>query len=202
MTGYEALVAATGGFLVGALAMLWALTRGVDMDTTGVFDKLFSLLQALLMIRATVGANDYSPLQRLRAKVKHQRKVHLRLKVQRLQARLRALEGEGNGHVGANNYSPLHSAALMTVALALAGCSTCEPVKVPVSVPCNAPMPQRPAMPTEALDVDVALDDFVAAAAAEIERREGYEKLLRAAVSACAAGEASLPVSQKPSLKE
>ena len=45
--------------------------------------------------------------------------------------------------------------------------------------------PQRPAMPTEALAVDAALDDFVAAAAAEIERREGYEQLLRAALAAC-----------------
>ena len=59
--GYEVLVAALGGLLVGAIAMLWALTRGDSMDTTGIFDKLFSLLQALLMIRATVGANNYSP---------------------------------------------------------------------------------------------------------------------------------------------
>ena len=75
---------------------------------------------------------------------------------------------------------------LITAAAAmLAGCSTCEPVKVPVPVPCNAPAPQRPTMPTEALTADATLDDFVAAAAAEIERREGYELQLRAALQAC-----------------
>lgn len=75
--------------------------------------------------------------------------------------------------------------APLAFAFLLAGCSTCEPVRVPVPVPCNAPMPQRPAMPTESLEADAPLDDFVAAAAAEIERREGYEHLLRAALVAC-----------------
>ena len=74
---------------------------------------------------------------------------------------------------------------IVAAAAVLAGCSTCEPVKVPVPVPCRVAMPQRPQMPTEALDADVSLDDFVAAAAAEIERREGYELQLRAALQAC-----------------
>lgn len=70
-------------------------------------------------------------------------------------------------------------------AVLMAGCSTCEPVRVPVPVPCTVTPPQRPQMPTEALAADTSLDDFVAAAAAEIERREGYEVQLRAALQAC-----------------
>ena len=73
------------------------------------------------------------------------------------------------------------SAALFT------GCATKqEPLRVAVPVPCRVAMPARPQMPTEALAPDVSLDDFVAAAAAEIERREGYEVQLRAALAACA----------------
>lgn len=72
---------------------------------------------------------------------------------------------------------------------AMAGCATKqEPLRVAVPVPCRVAVPQRPVMPTEALAPDVALDDFVAAAAAEIERREGYEVQLRAALAACAGG--------------
>lgn len=77
--------------------------------------------------------------------------------------------------------------AALTQAALLAGCAAKgEPVRVAVPVPCNVNMPQRPNMPTEALTPDAALDDFVAAAAAEIERREGYELQLRAALEACA----------------
>ncbi len=76
---------------------------------------------------------------------------------------------------------------MVAAALLLAGCSTCEAVRVPVPVPCKVTPPQRPSMPTEALAADTSLDDFVAAAAAEIERREGYELQLRAALQACQA---------------
>ncbi len=71
-----------------------------------------------------------------------------------------------------------------------AGCSAApqiQSVKVPIPVPCQASIPDRPAMPTESLPQAYSLDLFVAAAAAEIERREGYEKELRAALSACTA---------------
>ena len=69
----------------------------------------------------------------------------------------------------------------------LAGCAAKgEPVRIAVPVPCRVALPTRPHMPTEALAPDVSLDDFVAAAAAEIERREGYEVQLRAALEACA----------------
>ena len=81
------------------------------------------------------------------------------------------------------------SLSLVMMALALAGCATKqEPVRVAVPVPCRVAMPQRPVMPTESLAPDVALDDFVAASVAEIERREGYELQLRAALAACAGG--------------
>ena len=94
-----------------------------------------------------------------------------------------------NGHVvGANNHLPLR-AVIMVAGLLLAGCATKpEPVRVAVPVPCAVQVPQRPEMPTESLTPDVALDDFVAAAAAEIERREGYEVQLRAALLACGEG--------------
>ena len=83
---------------------------------------------------------------------------------------------------------------LTTAALAamLAGCAApsaprVQQVNVPVPVPCRESEPPRPAMPTEALDADVTLDAFAAAAIAEIERREGYEGQLRAALAACTA---------------
>jgi len=75
----------------------------------------------------------------------------------------------------------------------LAGCATTDrvtvqTVKVPVPVECRVHTPARPAMPTEALRSDGAgLDAFVAAAAAEIELREGYEGELVAALAACTA---------------
>ena len=72
-------------------------------------------------------------------------------------------------------------------ALLLAGCATKqEPLRIAVPVPCRVALPTRPAMPTDALAPDVSLDDFVSAAAAEIERREGYELQLRAVIEACA----------------
>ena len=79
-----------------------------------------------------------------------------------------------------------------TLAAMLAGCAASPPpvrvqrVSVPVPVPCRVATPARPAMPTEALAPDTALDTFAAAAIAEIERREGYEGELRAALAACA----------------
>lgn len=71
----------------------------------------------------------------------------------------------------------------------LAGCGATAPrlqaVKVPVPVQCQATVPDRPAMPTESLKPGVTLFEFVKAAQAEIERREGYEERLRAALAEC-----------------
>lgn len=80
---------------------------------------------------------------------------------------------------------------ILASALALAGCATTEPrtvlqrINVPVPVECREEAPARPLMPTEALREGVDLDQFAQAAMAEIERREGYEIRLRAALDAC-----------------
>ena len=60
-----------------------------------------------------------------------------------------------------------------------------QEVKVPVPVECKEPTPDRPVMPTESLQKGVALPVFVKAAQAEIERREGYEGRLLAALENC-----------------
>ena len=48
-------------------------------------------------------------------------------------------------------------------------------------------------MPTEALRPGATVDQYVQASAAEIERREGYEGLLRTALAACTAPIAASP---------
>ena len=86
---------------------------------------------------------------------------------------------------------PLLSAALAATVL-LVGCGATPParveiqqVKVPVPVPCDEPEPERPTMPTEHLAGDADVDSYVQAAGAELERREGYETELRAALTNC-----------------
>lgn len=85
---------------------------------------------------------------------------------------------------------PLISAALAAVLL-MAGCASSPPkvgiqqVKVALPVPCQEPEPSRPVMPTEHLAGDADVDAYVQAAAAEIERREGYEDQLVTALRNC-----------------
>ena len=72
----------------------------------------------------------------------------------------------------------------------LAGCATkthveIQRVAVPIPVQCQEPVPARPVMPTESLGAATTLDQFAQAAIAEIERREGYEVELRAALENC-----------------
>lgn len=71
----------------------------------------------------------------------------------------------------------------------LAGCAAprveMQRVSVPVPVACQEPMPTRPVYPTESLRPPVSLDAFAAAAMAEIERREGWEAELVAALESC-----------------
>lgn len=81
-------------------------------------------------------------------------------------------------------------AAMLLGALALAGCGSVprveiQEVKVPVPVECREPIPDRPAMPTEALAEDADPFELLRAALAEIDRREGYEVRLLAALMAC-----------------
>lgn len=71
---------------------------------------------------------------------------------------------------------------------ALAGCDTAprlQTVSVAVPIVCAETVPSRPVMPTEHLPAKPLLLDFVKAAQAEIERREGYEVKLRAALIEC-----------------
>lgn len=85
---------------------------------------------------------------------------------------------------------PLISAALAAVLL-MAGCTSSPPkvgvqqVRVAVPVACQEPEPTRPVMPTEHLAGDVDVDAYVQAAAAEIERRRGYEDQLVTALRNC-----------------
>ncbi|MBY0453754.1 MAG: hypothetical protein K2Q11_02590 [Burkholderiaceae bacterium] len=54
-------------------------------------------------------------------------------------------------------------------------------------VKCKVRMSPRSGMPTEQLVAPVTMDSFARAAMAEIERREGYEGVLRTALAACTA---------------
>jgi len=79
---------------------------------------------------------------------------------------------------------------LIAVCGLLSGCETAprveiQRVNVAVPVECKEPIPDRPVMPTEALRPGATVDQFTQAAQAEIERREGYEGLLRTALAAC-----------------
>lgn len=73
-------------------------------------------------------------------------------------------------------------------AMSVAGCvtqPTVQSVEVAIPVTCREPTPERPVMPTEGLLPGVPLNVFTKAAAAEIERREGYETRLRVALANC-----------------
>lgn len=81
----------------------------------------------------------------------------------------------------------IRAAAVAAVAF-LAGCAhqpQVVPPRVVIPVECREPTPERPAMPTDALPLDASVDQFVQAAAAEIDRREAYEDRLRTALAAC-----------------
>ncbi len=76
----------------------------------------------------------------------------------------------------------------MAVLVLLAGCAApprLQTVKVAVPVQCDQQVPDRPQMPTEQLKPGVTLFAYVKASQAEIERRQGYEVKLRAALEAC-----------------
>jgi type IV pilus biogenesis protein CpaD/CtpE len=79
--------------------------------------------------------------------------------------------------------------AVATLLALLAGCTTppTTTVKVPIAVQCRETVPERPIMPTESFKVRPLIDEYVKASQAEIERREGYEGKLRAALEACTA---------------
>lgn len=76
---------------------------------------------------------------------------------------------------------------LIAACALLAGCGSTKYVqtKVPIPVECKEQVPERPAMPTETLLPGAAPFVLMRAALAEIDRREGYEVLMRAALVAC-----------------
>ncbi len=81
-------------------------------------------------------------------------------------------------------------AGLLLCLLALGGCAIpprveIQIVKVPVPVECREPTPDRPSMPTEALAENADPFDLLRASLAEIDRREGYEVKLVAALENC-----------------
>lgn len=81
-------------------------------------------------------------------------------------------------------------ASLLLVLLVLGGCASSprvevQTVKVPVPVECREPIPDRPNMPTEALADDADPFELLRAALGEIDRREGYEVRLLAALTNC-----------------
>lgn len=92
----------------------------------------------------------------------------------------------------AAKYSGNYSGVVLAVGagLLLAGCGSVprveiQEVKVPVPVECREPIPERPSMPMEALADDADPFTLLRAALAEIDRREGYEVRLLAALLMC-----------------
>ncbi len=84
----------------------------------------------------------------------------------------------------------MRAAVLLLGVMALVGCASPAPAGrtlVPVPVECREPVPDRPAMPTELLLPGASPWVLMRAALAEIDRREGYEAQLRAALVACSA---------------
>ena len=79
--------------------------------------------------------------------------------------------------------------ALIAASALLAGCGATKYVqtKVPVPVECKEQVPVRPAMPTEALQPGAVPFVLLRAALAEIDRREAYELVMRAALVVCTA---------------
>ncbi len=68
----------------------------------------------------------------------------------------------------------------------LAGCGgTFQQIKVPLPIVCQETVPDRPVMPTETLLPGAVPFVLQRAALAEIDRREGYEIKLRAALVIC-----------------
>ena len=88
-------------------------------------------------------------------------------------------------------YSPKYSclSALATAAV-LAGCAAAPPstrVHIAVPVACQEQEPERPVMPTDALQPGAPPWLLQQSALAEIDRREAYEVRLRAALQICIA---------------
>lgn len=123
-----------------------------------------------------MSAQKLAEIARARAlKLKRRRQAAARAKAQRRRGKRRA--GFWVAFVAAS-------------AMSFAGCAAKpqQPAPQVVLKPCSIETPQRPIMPTEDLQSDATLDDFVKSAIAEIERREGYEQLLLQSLIFCKSG--------------
>ena len=81
----------------------------------------------------------------------------------------------------------MRAMCLIAACAVLAGCGTARTVQVSVPVPvaCQEAEPARPVFPTESLQPGAHPVVLLRAALAEIDRREGYEVQLVAALRAC-----------------
>lgn len=82
----------------------------------------------------------------------------------------------------------IRTTLMITAAAMLTGCGITTrlvTVNVPVAIACQVQEPARPMMDTETLEPEAPVDVQARAMRAEIERREGYEGELRAALRAC-----------------
>lgn len=83
-----------------------------------------------------------------------------------------------------------HRVCLLLAVLALVVLTGCGPriperVLVPVEVPCKVDVPAKPVWATKALPADADIFDQVRALLAERRQRQGYERLLEAAITSC-----------------
>ena len=80
---------------------------------------------------------------------------------------------------------------LIAAAVVLAGCAApverLVTVKVPVPVPCDVKVPERPAMPLEAIRAPYTVDAWIGRAIAQDGLRAAYELELETALGACVA---------------
>lgn len=83
----------------------------------------------------------------------------------------------------------MRAIALIAASAFLVGCGTVKHarVRVPVPVACAEQVPEKPVFPTQSLSPGAAPFVVMRAALAEIDRREGYEVQLVAALRACTA---------------
>lgn len=73
----------------------------------------------------------------------------------------------------------------ITVGIFLAGCSTVNPIEVPVPVPCKIPAVEIPALPVDALQGNENIFDKTKALWSSIETQEAVIKEMQSAMKAC-----------------
>lgn len=85
----------------------------------------------------------------------------------------------------------LKLALIILLLASLAGCAgaprapVVTEVKIPIVVPCEAPLPARPAFAVDGLPLGAPIDEQMRALRAERRQRIGYEIELETAAEAC-----------------